>query len=83
MTVHRFGTGFPGVMAFISFAEGMDLEDVSESERLVSLSSAVVASCVETVGRMACHSPSLRATPLQIVSRVRSAGVHTCPCMNL
>jgi enterochelin esterase-like enzyme len=36
-----------------------------------------------TMGRVACHSPSLRATPRQTGSVVKSWEVHTRPRMNL
>ena len=37
----------------------------------------------ETIGKTACHSPNLLATPLQTGSFVKSSGLHTRPCMNL
>ncbi len=83
MTVQRFGVDFPGVMALIAASDGIVLAGESESEASVSDSSAMAVSPSDTIGNNACHSPSLRATPLQTESRRKSSGLQTRPRMNL
>ena len=83
ITVHRFGVGFPGVIALIAASEGGVLVCDNESVDSVSDSSGVIISPSNTIGSKACHSPSLRATPRQTGSQRRSSGLQTRPRMNL
>ena len=83
MTVHTFGVGFEGVIALISSDEviGVGADDLSGTSIPASATTAVLSG--ETIGRVACHSPSLRATPRQTDSDVRSSGLLACPRINL
>ena len=82
MIVQTLGVGFPGVMALILSREGSDGGIVVVSgTSTASLTTAV--SPAATMGKVACHSPSLRATPRQIGSVVKSWEEHTRPLMNL
>ena len=83
MTVQTFGVGFEGVIALMSFSGIVDIEadDLSGTSMPASVITAVFPG--EIMGRVACHCPSLRATPRQTGSDVRSSEVLTCPGMNL
>ena len=81
--VHTLGVGFPGVMALIWSREGDDFGTSKVRGISCSASLTVAVRSADMMGRVACHSPSLRATPRQTRSRVKSSGVHTRPLMNL
>lgn len=77
MTVQTLGVGFEGVIALISSSEAVDIgaDDLSGTSMPASAITAVLSA--ETMGRVACHCPSLRATPRQTDSDVRSSGLLT------
>ena len=77
MTVQTLGVGFEGVIALISSSEAIDIgaDDLSGTSMPASAITAVLSA--ETMGRVACHCPSLRATPRQTDSDVRSSGLLT------
>lgn len=77
MTVQTLGVGFKGVIALISSSEAVDIgaDDLSGTSMPASAITAVLSA--ETMGRVACHWPSLRATPRQTDSDVRSSGLLT------
>lgn len=77
MTVQTFGVGFKGVIALISSSEAVDVgaEDLSGTSMPASATTAVFPG--EIMGRVACHCPSLRATPRQTGSDVRSSELLT------
>ena len=81
--VHTLGVGFPGVMALICSKEGDDFGASKVSGISCSASSMLAVRSADMIGKVACHSPSLRATPRQTGSRVKSSDVHTRPLMNL
>ena len=77
-----FGVDILGVMALICSTGGK--RDVDKPSGIPSTPFGVsVGVSVETIGRTACHSPNLRATPFHTGSVARSAGVQTRPRMNL
>ena len=81
--VQTLGVGFPGVMAMIWSREG-DFFGTSKSRGTsCSASSTLAVRSTDMMGKVACHSPSLRATPRQTGSRLKSSGVQTRPLMNL
>ena len=74
MTVQTFGVGFEGVMALVSSrAIVVGADDLSGNSMPASATTAVFPA--EMTGRVACHCPSLRATPRQTDSDVRSSGL--------
>lgn len=77
MTVHTLGVGFEGVIALISSSEAVDIgaDDLSGTSMPALAITAVLSA--ETMGSVACHCPSLRATPRQTDSDVRSSGLLT------
>ena len=83
MTVQMLGVGFPGVMPLIVSDEGDDFECEPRRDIPVSFSCTAAVETPETMGKTACHSPNLLATPLQTGSFVKSSELHTRPCINL
>ena len=83
MTVQTFGVGFEGVIAFISSSEAVDNVADDLSGTSIPASATTAAFPAEIMGRVACHCPSLRATPRQTDSEVRASEVLTFPLMNL
>ena len=83
MIVHTLGVGFPGVMALISSRDGNDFNMLEVSGTTESVFCTFADCCADMMGKVACHSASLRATPRQTGSRVRSSEVHTRPLINL
>ena len=81
--VHTLGVGFPGVMALIWSNDGDAFGTSKVRGTSCSASSMLAVRSADMIGKVACHSPSLRATPRQTGSRVRSSDVHTRPLMNL
>ncbi len=81
--VHTLGVGFPGVMALIWSRDGDDFGTCMVRGTSWSVSLTLAVRSADMMGKVACHSPSLRATPRQTGSRVKSSGVHTRPLMNL
>jgi len=76
MVVHILGMGLPGVSVAIAAREARLL-------LAVSCEGAGHVLLMLDIGSVACHSPSLCATPRHTSGRRKSAGVHTLPCMNL
>ena len=70
-------------MALISSIDVIGFDCERERVGLLSPCSTRLFSFVVTIGRTACHSPNLRATPRQTASRVKSSGLQTFPRMNL
>ena len=81
--VHTLGVGFPGVIALIWSWDGNDFGTSKGRVTSCSASLTMAVCSADIMGRVACHSPSLRATPRQTGSRAKSSGVHTLPLMNL
>ena len=81
--VHTLGVAFLGVMALIWSRDGNDFGTFKVRGTSCSASLTLAARSADMMGKVACHSPSLRATPRQTGSRVKSSGVHTRPLMNL
>lgn len=77
MTVQTFGVGLEGVMALISSSEaiGVGADDLSGTSMPASAITADFPA--DIMGRVACHCPSLRATPRQTGSDVRSSELLT------
>ena len=77
ITVQIFGVALLGVMAFISASNGIAL--AGEKAMVISSWSYDLSSVgsAAMMGKIACHSASLRATPFQTASRVRSADEQT------
>lgn len=72
MVVHTFGMGLPGVSWAMAAKEARLLWGVScEGAGHVLL--------ILDIGKVACHSPSLWATPRHTSGRHRSAGAQTLP----
>lgn len=87
MTVHRFGIGFPGVMAFMALIACFErarfgIERDSRSSISCSSFFGVISSLSAMMGMRACHSPSRRATARETSTRLKSSGLQTWPRMN-
>lgn len=87
-----FGMGLPGVSLSIASIDAVRLL----RDLVGECPAACPAACpfarlplvgdselILEIGSVACHSPSLLATPRQISGRRRSAGEHTLPSINL
>ena len=68
-----FGVGFEGVIALISSSEAVEDGPDEISGTSMPESAAIAVFPAERMGRVACHCPSLRATPRQTDSDVRSS----------
>ena len=75
MTVQTFGVGFEGVMALISSSEAIVTGTDDLSGTCMPASATTAFSSAEIMGRVACHCPSLRATPRQTDFDLRSSGL--------
>lgn len=81
-TVQRVGIVLPGVTELI-FRERGDSLFLRTGDSAFAIKEATSSlSPADITGRTPCHSPSFRATPRQIVSRLRSSGLQTSPRMN-
>ena len=81
--VHTLGVGFPGVMALIWSKEGDAFGTSKVRGTSYSASLMLAVRSADMIGKVECHSPSLRATPRQTGSCLKFSGVHTRPLMNL
>ena len=81
-TVQRVGIVFPGVTELIFRERGDSLFLRTGNSASAIKEVAWSLSPADKTGRTPCHSPSFRATPRQIVSRLRSSGLQTSPRMN-
>ena len=81
-TVQRVGIVLPGVTELIFRERGDSLFLRTGNSASAIKEAAWSLSPADITGRTPCHSPSFRATPRQIVSRLRSSGLQTSPRMN-